>query len=242
MIKVAERFYSVQGEGRFAGTPAYFVRLSGCNFMCSWEKPDGTRELCDTVAVWKNTKEERTPSDLANDIISELSGKVVASRAVHIVLTGGEPLLQRKEASELIKLLKAAGFFCELETNGSICDFDFYSLFDNISWSPKMSSATYGLQYYKKLKALDFWKENAGKLPVDMKIVIGNNYDFAELDEWLAYLKGSIAASRIYLMPLSNTRKEHEANSQILVEACMRRGLKYSPRLQLVLWDKVVGV
>jgi 6-pyruvoyltetrahydropterin 2'-reductase len=241
VLRVAERFYSIQGEGRYAGTPAYFVRLSGCNFMCNWEKANGENEVCDTLKVWQQTKEEIAPFDLAAKIIDELR-TVQASRAVHIVLTGGEPLLQKKEAADLIRKLKFEGFFCELETNGSIPDFDFYALFDNVNWSPKMRSAGYGKEYYEKKGMLSFWKENAGKLSLDMKVVIGNNYDLEELDEWLVALNGSIAASRVFLMPVCNTRKEHEEGVQILVEACMRRGLKLSPRLQLVIWNKTVGV
>jgi len=241
VIKIAERFMSIQGEGRYAGFPAYFIRLSGCNFLCNWLKKDGTREFCDTVEVWKTTKEETTPENLMQAIFSECK-QIKYFSDLHIIITGGEPALQKEEITKFIELGKQKNMFFELETNGSIKDLEFYKQFNQINWSPKFKSAGYGLKYYERSGALDFWKENFQNLPVDIKIVIANENDFIELEKWLDIFAPLAKHGQIMLMPVCNTREEHEENSRWLVEKCKEIGLPYSPRLHLMLWNKAVGV
>jgi len=238
MLKIAETFYSIQGEGRFSGVPAYFVRLSGCNLMCSWAKKDGSREPCDTVAVWKQTKEEISPLDLSLRIAA------ACPASAHVVITGGEPILQQREVEKLVTLLHDQDRFVELETNGTIKS-DLYSRFDQVNWSPKMTSAGYGMAFYKKLNVLDFWKEfcsheGDGYFTADMKTVIGNDHDYEEMKEWVKEL--GIKPEHVFCMPLSMTRNEMIETGQWLVQKCMKDGFIFSPRLQLLLWDKTVGV
>lgn len=86
--RINEIFYSLQGEGYFTGTAAVFLRMSGCNRTCSF---------CDT-----DHSSYRLLT--AEEIVSEVSA--FATR--HIVITGGEPLLQLD--TQLTGLLKEAGF------------------------------------------------------------------------------------------------------------------------------------
>lgn len=95
--KINEIFYSLQGEGFFTGTAAVFLRFSGCNRRCSF---------CDTDFTSGNDM-------TAEEIIDAIS--VFPTR--HIVITGGEPTLQLD--AELIRAIKAARFFIQIETNGS---------------------------------------------------------------------------------------------------------------------------
>ncbi len=99
--RVNEIFYSIQGEGAFAGTPAVFVRFSGCNLACSW---------CDTDHAHA---EEMTRDDLEDTVRALLSGHDGAI----IVLTGGEPALQLRDDEPLFH-----GFGCRvcIETNGTL--------------------------------------------------------------------------------------------------------------------------
>lgn len=117
-MKVNEIFYSLQGEGHFAGTPAIFLRLSGCNLKCSF---------CDTK---HENGQEMTFANIVNEI-SKYPAK-------HIVITGGEPSLQLD--SDFIDLLHQYGYFIQVETNGT------HFLPDNVDWvtcSPKYKSTVY---------------------------------------------------------------------------------------------------
>lgn len=97
-MKINEIFYSLQGEGHFTGTPAVFLRFSGCNQRCSF---------CDT----RHSAFEEMTEEV---IVSQVS----AYPARHIVITGGEPALQVTPL--LTRLLHDAGFFIQMETNGSV--------------------------------------------------------------------------------------------------------------------------
>lgn len=98
-MRVNEIFYSVQGEGAYSGTPAVFVRFSGCNLRCPF---------CDTD--FKEYEEMDGREILAR--LQELS-----KECRFVVLTGGEPTLQ-VDAS-LIELLHNKGYFVAMETNGT---------------------------------------------------------------------------------------------------------------------------
>jgi 7-carboxy-7-deazaguanine synthase len=97
--RVNEIFYSLQGEGRWAGRAACFVRFSGCNLKCPF---------CDTDFVAYEEME-------GEEILQRLHALSVDCRMV--VLTGGEPTLQVDE--ELIQLLHRGGYFITMETNGT---------------------------------------------------------------------------------------------------------------------------
>jgi organic radical activating enzyme len=96
-MKVNEIFYSIQGEGRYTGTPAVFVRFAGCNLNC-W--------FCDT--------EFHSFTEMSEE---EIVAEVSQYPSQYIVITGGEPTLQL--TASLTTLLHAAGFYIMLETNGT---------------------------------------------------------------------------------------------------------------------------
>ena len=76
-MRIAEIFYSIQGEGRLVGVPSIFVRTSGCNLRCTW---------CDTpYTSWRPEGEEWT--------LKKIIGEVSKYPARHVVVTGGEPFL-----------------------------------------------------------------------------------------------------------------------------------------------------
>lgn len=97
MRKINEIFYSLQGEGYHTGTPAIFVRFSGCNLKC---------DFCDT-------QHEEGTMMTDEEIITE----VKKYPAVTVVLTGGEPSLWIDD--QLIDLLHQAGKYVTIETNGT---------------------------------------------------------------------------------------------------------------------------
>lgn len=96
--KVNEIFYSLQGEGFYTGTPAVFLRLSGCNRRCPF---------CDT-----------DHSAFTEMTAEEIVDAVDAFPSRHLVVTGGEPALQLD--SDLLRVLKSRRFYIQIETNGSL--------------------------------------------------------------------------------------------------------------------------
>ena len=115
-FRVNEIFYSLQGEGYFTGTPAVFLRFSGCNLKCGF---------CDTD---HSAYREMAIDDIVNELLSHPSR--------HLVVTGGEPSLQLNHL--LVEILHEAGFFVQVETNGT------HPLPDNVDWvtcSPKEGGA-----------------------------------------------------------------------------------------------------
>lgn len=101
---VAEKFVSINGEGRRAGELAVFIRFRRCNLSCSY---------CDTR--WANT--ESGAAEIMS--VREIAGYVKSTGVKNVTLTGGEPLLQQ-ELYRLIELLMESGCRVEIETNGSI--------------------------------------------------------------------------------------------------------------------------
>lgn len=96
--KINEIFYSIQGEGFYAGSPAVFIRFSGCNLKCPW---------CDTE---HNEGIVLTKEQLENEVEKLTQG----DKNILIVFTGGEPTLQLKEDEELL-----SNYFRAIETNGT---------------------------------------------------------------------------------------------------------------------------
>lgn len=115
-LPIVETFHSVQGEGAWAGTNAFFIRLALCDVGCPW---------CDTKISWSDKRHpRRTIEDLANE--------AVACHPRFVVITGGEPLMH--DLSPLTQALKALGLRVHLETSGS---HPLSGEFDWITLSPK---------------------------------------------------------------------------------------------------------
>lgn len=116
LLPLVEDFYTIQGEGRHAGKPAYFIRLGGCDVGCAW---------CDAKYTWNPRL--YPPTD-----IGTIVGRAAACAAQAIVITGGEPLIYPLEP--LTAALKERGLQIFLETSGS---HRFSGRFDWVCLSPK---------------------------------------------------------------------------------------------------------
>lgn len=100
LIPIMEQFYTVQGEGAFTGSPAYFIRTGGCDVGCVW---------CDVKESWDASAH---PGKTAQSIVED----VLDSGAKIAVITGGEPCMY--DLLELTSLLREAGIRTHLETSG----------------------------------------------------------------------------------------------------------------------------
>ena len=101
-MQIIEIFKSLQGESSYAGLPCVFVRLTGCNLRCVW---------CDSEYTFKGGS--RMSVDEVMREVERLSPK-----GGLVEITGGEPLLQEREAVPLMERLIGAGYKVLLETSG----------------------------------------------------------------------------------------------------------------------------
>ena len=120
MLPLMEAFYTVQGEGYFSGTAAYFLRIGGCDVGCHW---------CDVKESWN--ADLHPPTTIA-DILKGIAEYPVDT----VVITGGEPLMW--DMSKLTTALKNEGYKVHLETSGA---YPYSGDFDWVCLSPKKMQA-----------------------------------------------------------------------------------------------------
>ena len=115
VLPLMEEFYTIQGEGYYKGTAAYFIRVGGCDVGCHW---------CDVKESWN--PEIHPPTSI--DVIA----KNAYQYSKTIVITGGEPLTW--DMGPLTSLLKAKGMKTHIETSGA---YKLSGTWDWICLSPK---------------------------------------------------------------------------------------------------------
>jgi len=227
LLPLNEAFVSIQGEGRFAGTPALFLRFNYCNLGCTW---------CDTRFTWDKDKIEKgetlTPAQIAELAVRLIDEASLAPDNVHVVLTGGEPMLHQDRLPKLVELMRNAGFnFFEIETNGLIVPNN--NMLKSIDWwncSPKLSNN--GLALSKNINA------NAIRIiaftdKADFKFVVTSPED---IDEIITNYLPLIPKYSVMLMPEGFTRAKQLRATPWVKEAAERNGFRFSPRLHILKW------
>lgn len=136
-LPVMERFYTIQGEGRYSGRAAYFIRLAGCDVGCVW---------CDVKESWDA---EQHPALTLVDLVAE----VKKTPTDFVVITGGEPAMY--DLTTLVEMLHENGIETAIETSGC------YPLKGAVDWycfSPKKFKAPCEEAYQKasELKVVIF--------------------------------------------------------------------------------------
>ncbi len=223
-MKIAELFYSIQGEGSLAGVPSFFIRVSGCNLRCAW---------CDTpYASWNPEGAELS--------IGQILDEARAHPMRHVVVTGGEPMIM-PEIIPLTQRLKDAGFHVTVETAGTVfqpvaCDL--------MSISPKMSNSTpqgeWAAQHERTRERPEVISELMGRYEYQLKFVIEKPEDVKEAQA-LAHSLGADAA-RVILMPEGTDAAVLRKRGVWLAEICKQEGFRFSPRLHVELYGGRRGV
>jgi 7-carboxy-7-deazaguanine synthase len=230
-IRVAEMFYSVQGEGHTIGVPAIFLRLSGCVLNCQW---------CDTTEVWRQGK--YYDIDEMDAIFRERNFYAKMKKGAHFVITGGDPLIQQKAIVSMLMRMKEFGqrieyMFIEVETEGVLMPSpELIPLVRQWNVSPKLINS--GMPEEKRLKPEVLnWHAFSNSY---FKFPVRTRADLEEVDEYIRRFR--LRRNRVYLMPICNTRAEHQQVALEVAEFAKFTGLLFSPRLQLILWDRATGV
>jgi 7-carboxy-7-deazaguanine synthase len=232
MILVNEIYGPVpQGEGKSAGKPVMFLRLSGCNLACIW---------CDTPYTWNwiGTKFEHPDKYdqkveahrmLVEDVKKELTKE---GHATNLCISGGEPLLQQKQLIPLLKQLRQDNWWIEVETNGTIKPMpEFNDLINQYNCSPKLANAGNDNPQSKR------WKFDA-LVPINVsgkasfKFVIQSDEDLSEMQ--LMMKIADIRPKSIWLMPEGKTKEEQEMRQEQVEALAKKYGYNFSPRLHIL--------
>jgi len=224
-LKIAELFYSIQGEGVLVGVPSVFIRTSGCNLRCTW---------CDTP--YTSWQPEGTDLDM-----DQILDEVAAHPARHVVVTGGEPMI----APDIIALtarLRERGLHITIETAGTVftpvsCDL--------MSISPKLANSTpddprWGRQHERLRIQPQVLAELMARYEYQLKFVIERPGDLDEVRS----LVESLGADRehVILMPEGTDAERLRERGLWLAELCKSEGFRFSPRLHVDLWGNRRGV
>jgi organic radical activating enzyme len=247
-IAVSEYFYSLQGEGRTTGIPAIFLRLTGCNLMCGGkgvEKDgimrDGATWICDTIEVWMKGTTLSFP-DLVEKLNDTTNFVQRLQTGVHLVITGGEPLLQQERIVAFLEYLETTYQLrptIEIETNATILPLpELDARVHYWNTSPKLSNS--GMFEAERLDSsiLQWFSKNPNTM---FKFVVTTKEDFDEIQqEWIE--TGWIDPSKIVLMPGADSIEQLLARNQMVAEICIEHQLRMCTRLHVEIWNKLTGV
>jgi len=279
-LKVAELFYSIQGEGRYMGVPSVFLRTFGCNFKCEgFGMPKGEKSSeyikinaesyssyndlplvstgCDSYASWDPRFKHLSPvldtDSVAEAIVETLPYK--EWRDEHLVITGGEPLLGWQRAyPELLEHSKMRGLKeFTFETNGTQkLDDKFKEYLERWGWGhPGNVDRQITFSVSPKLSVSgEVWDEAIKPEVVAeyelfgytyLKFVIATQEDADEAEKATAAYRAAGFRGHVYLMPVGGVESVYALNNRTVAELAMKKGYRYSDRLQVPLFKNEWG-
>jgi 7-carboxy-7-deazaguanine synthase len=228
-MKVAELFYSIQGEGKLVGVPSVFVRASGCNLRCTW---------CDTpYASWNPEGDELS--------VEQIVGQVAAHPAKHVVLTGGEPMIM-PDIAPLAAALRSRGYHITIETAATV-----YKdvAVDLASLSPKLANSTpaerdggrFARAHERLRMNVPVIQQFIDASPdFQLKFVLSSEADLTEIEQILGQLRGWQPAD-VLLMPEGTDQPTLDSRAGWLADVCKRTAFRYCPRLHVALYGHTRG-
>ena len=278
-IKIAELFYSIQGEGRYMGVPSVFLRTFGCNFKCAgFGMPKGelSNEAnnvdpskyteygslplvstgCDSYASWDPRFKHLSPvlstDAIADAIVDTLPYK--EWRDEHLVITGGEPLLGWQKAyPDLLEHPKMQSLKeLTFETNGTqlITDeFDEYLFQEWTRFGRDYGNITFSVSPKLSISG-EKWEDAIRPEVVQQYQLLGNTYlkfvvateeDAEEAEQAVNEYRKSGFGGAVYIMPCGGTEEMYSLNNRSVAELAMKKGWRYSDRLQIPLFKNAWG-
>ena len=283
-IKIAELFYSIQGEGRYMGVPSVFLRTFGCNFKCAgFGMPRGEvsheatdiatthttiksfqtyKELplvstgCDSYASWhpdfKDLSPMLTSDAIADAIVDSLPYK--EWRDEHLVITGGEPLLGWQKAyPDLLEHPKMQNLKeLTFETNGTQLitnAFDEYLFQEWTRFGRDYGNITFSVSPKLSISG-EKWEDAIRPEVIQQYQMLGNTYlkfvvatkeDVEEAEEVVNEYRKSGFGGVVYIMPCGGTEEMYSLNNRSVAELAMKKGWRYSDRLQIPLFKNAWG-
>lgn len=227
-MRVAEIFYSVQGEGLLVGVPSAFVRTTGCPLRCVW---------CDSpYTSWQPEGETLS--------VEHILERVAAYPTKYAVVTGGEPMVAAA-IDALCQRLRDAGHHITIETAAVAfapvaCDL--------ASLSPKLSNSIphrreggrHALKHDEQRLRPDVIRAFMEHCPYQLKFVIDTEQDIGEVLALLDRLP-PVVPDRVLLMPQGVTVDALRERGPWIAELCKRHGFRFCPRLHIDLFGNTRG-
>lgn len=145
----------------------------------------------------------------------------------HLVITGGEPLIQQSAIKELLE--KLPKYYVEMETSGSLISY-INDYIHQYNCSPKLSNSGNA-------------KITLEKLPPEKtyyKFVVSEEKNFEEIKKFIK--KHKLNKNHVLLMPQGITEDELAERSQWLAEICKKENFRFTPRLHINIWGNKRGV
>lgn len=224
---IYEIFQTLQGEGKYAGHPCIFVRTSGCNLRCTW---------CDT----KHTSWH--PEGTKQTVEQILSTTQQWEKIEHVVISGGEPMLQ-PDLGELVDNFRRRGHFVTIETAGTIYRDDVRP--DFFSISPKLAHSQPDDVRQRRLH-----DRNNRHTPLhqfvsrgphlQIKFVVQSEADLVEILRLIETYH--LPREEVYLMPEGTDDETLHDRGVIVAEICRREGLSFTGRMHIELWGHRSGI
>lgn len=224
-----------QGEGPGTGRLTAFLRLGLCNLDCAW---------CDTPYTWDWTGKNGPPQDKAALVRMDVDAVVEALELIpcggHLVITGGEPLLQRTPLIHLTQELAEREWYVEVETNGTLTPGHLLDgdLVNQWNVSPKLPHSGVELDQAWDVPLLSWWYQEAG-YRFALKVVCRTEDDVEMVDD-LREVAG-IDRGAVWIMPEGRTAGGLEARGRELADTVLRFGFNLSGRMHVQLWGDVRG-
>ena len=286
-IKIAELFYSIQGEGRYMGVPSVFLRTFGCNFKCAgFGMPRGevsheatdiahTHTIiesftkyedlplvstgCDSYASWHPDFKDLSPMFTSEAITDRIMEIIPHNewKDEHLVITGGEPLLGWQRAyPDLLDHPKMAGLNeITFETNGTqklTPEFkEYLKQWQMRTWHNGGPVREVTFSVSAKLPASgEKWEEAI--LPeivreyeqvgtAYLKFVVATDQDIKDAECAVGAFRSAGFNGHVYLMPVGGVESVYTLNAKNVALAAMKRGWRYSDRLQVPLFKNEWG-
>jgi len=252
MLYLVEHFYSIQGEGKYTGTPSLFLRFGGCNmkcegFGCKETASDGVEVTgCDTVyAVNKEHFSHAWAQITKTQELLNILDLYELPGAVDIVLTGGEPLIYANDTIfvEFLNQLHRNGHRICFETNGSLdVDFEKYPVYKECIFALSVKLSNSGENLKKRVNGDIIYSLASNASEAFFKFSIDAESIDLGLEEEIEEILIHSPKTQVYCMPVGGSKEEVERNTQPLIEFCKTKGYNFSDRLHIRIWDTNKGV